>query len=138
MSVDDEVAVSSLLILTDACFDQRCIFQCGESELYIFPNILQRFCTDHAFPIGGIEFRPASVVGNLESSPAAARNAVTKFSTMVGPHRHLPFAEAIVTCGSPKKEDILLSRSHSISDCFGTHLPQPRTASQHIRIRLQL
>src|SRR5271163_417338 len=61
MAIHNKVAVGSLLVLTDAGFDQRSIFHRRKTESNIFANALQRCRANHALAVSRIE-RPATRV----------------------------------------------------------------------------
>ena len=138
MPVDDEVTVGSLLVLADAGLDQRRVFQGREAEANIFANVFQRFRTDHALAIGGIEGRAARVVGDLESAAVAARDAVAKASAVIGPHWQMRVAEAIISGRRAKEKDILLGGLHQIADGLREQLPEPRPAGEDVAVGLEL
>src|ERR1019366_720278 len=134
MPVDDEVTVRSLLVLANASLHQRRVLQGREAKANIFTNVSYSFLTDHALTVCGIESLPTRVVRNLEPTPAAARNAVTKASPVIGPYRQMPLAEAIIPRRRAEEENILLGSLHKIAHGLWEQLAQPRPAGKQVAV----
>src|SRR5438874_11014889 len=99
MTVDDEVTVRSLLVLTYASFDKRSTLQSRETESDIVTNVFQRFGIDNALIVSGIENGPTRVVGNLKTAPIPTWNSITKASKVIGPYGQMFSAKTIATGG---------------------------------------
>src|SRR4051794_37348748 len=105
MAIDNEVTVRRLLILANASLDQWSIFQGREPKSDVFANLFQRLAIDHAFPIRGLELRPARVVCDFEAATIAAWNAVSEFAAMVRPDGNVGIMKTHVPDGGAEEED---------------------------------
>src|SRR5579864_3125839 len=112
MAIDNEMAIGRLLVLADASLDQRRVLQGREAKSNILANVAQNLGRHYPFPRSRIELGATRIIGDLEPAPSAARNPVKKLSAMVAPHRHMTFAEAIVSSRGAKKENLLLGSLH--------------------------
>src|SRR5438309_5554601 len=137
MTVDDEVTVRSLLVLTYASLDKRSTLQSRKTESDIVTNVFQRFGIDNALVVSGIEDGPTRVVGNLKTAPVPTWNAITKASKVIGPNRQMFSAKTIVTGGRAKEKNILLCGLHQVADGSRKHFSEPRPASEHVTISLE-
>src|SRR5580704_4153883 len=138
MTVDDEVAVGSLLVLADASFKQWRLFQGREAEADVLANVFERVGADDALAVGGIEGGAAGVVGDLEAAPSAAGNAVTKTPVMVTPDGQMAVAETVVSGGGSEEKNVLLGGANQIADCSGKQLAQPWAAGEDVIVGLQM
>src|SRR5437660_2208240 len=108
MTINDEVAVGSLLVLADSSLDQRSSLQRRKAEVEIFANSVQCFRADDPLAGSGVERRAAGVDSYFEAAPVVSRNAVDESSVVISPDRQLPVAEARIAGGCAEEEYILL------------------------------
>src|ERR1700686_1417770 len=135
MTVDNELAVGRLLILADARFNQRSIFQGREAEGQILTNKLQRLLADDSFSRGRIEGRTTRVIGNFETTARVPRDAIKKTAAMLAPHWQVKVTKASVARWRTKEEDVLLGGLNEIADGAGKKLAEPGSASEHVMVR---
>src|SRR5712671_2103216 len=135
MTVDNELAVGRLLILADARFNQRSVFQGREAEGQILTNKLQRLPADDPFSRGRIEGRTARVICNFETTARVPRDAIEETAAMVAPHRQVLVTKASVARRRTKEEDVLLGGLNEIADGAGKKLAEPGSASEHVVVR---
>src|SRR5579863_3179813 len=138
MAIHDEVAVGSLLILADAGLKERRVFQSREAEAEIFADVSQRFLVDHALTTRRIEGGTAGIVGDLESPPIAAWDAIHKRFAMVAPDRQVGISEIrAVARRHAKEENILFGRTNQVTNNLEEQFPQPRPASKDVDVRCE-
>src|SRR5579864_4725822 len=99
MTIDDEVTVSRLLVLTDTRLDERRVLHPGETKPHVFACYSERLSADDTFFRRGIKVRSASVVGDLEAASLIAGNAIHEPSAMIGPNRKVSVIEAWISLG---------------------------------------
>ena len=138
MPVDDEVTVGGLLVLADAGFDERRVFQRREAEGEVFANVPQRLFIDHPLAVGRIEIRPPRIVGNFESATAAARDAVAEASAMIGPDGKMGVGEVMLSREwVPKKNTSCfvgrIRRPIASGNSLPIHGPQEKTYESAFR-----
>src|ERR1700751_4759328 len=112
MPIDNKVAVGSLLVLANPSLNQRRIFQGREAKGNILADILQRLRSDCPLTESRIEIRPARIVGDLETAPVAAGNAIPKLPAMIGPHWHLAVRETRISGRRAEEKYVLLGCLH--------------------------
>ena len=132
MTVDNELAVGSLLVLADTGLDQRSIFQGREAEGQILADECQRLFADDPFSRSRIEGRAARVVCNFETAALVSRNAIKETAAMVAPHRHLAVVKASVARRCTEEEDVLLGGLNEIADSARKEFAQPGPAGEHV------
>src|SRR5579872_2948545 len=138
MTIDDEVTVRRLLILAYAGLDERSIFQAGKAEGDIFADVFQRCGIDDAFAVGGIEVRAPGVVGDFESTAVAAGDAVTEFSSVVGPDWGVGIVKSGIARWSAEEEDILLGGTNEVANRAREQLPKPGPAGKDVEVGSEL
>src|SRR5712691_11805188 len=138
MSVDNEVVVRSVFILTNARLEQRSILQGRKAEGDIVAAGFQALDADCSFPRGRIKLRAAGIVGDFEASSFIAGNAIDEPFAMISPDRQLRFGEPVISGGSAKEEYVLLGGTNMIAHDFREQFSQPRPTGEHILIGLEL
>ena len=118
MTIQDEVAVRSLLVLADTGLDQRGIFHRWKSDGNVFADAPQSCLTDNSLSLRGIELAASGVIGDLETAAAAARDAVEKAVAVIAPHRKLRIGKAKISGGSAEEENILLGCADYVAKSF--------------------
>jgi len=114
MPIHNEISIRSLLVLAHAALNQRRILQVREAKCNVLANILQCFLTDHPISAGWIELRTPRIIRNLEPPPVAPRNAVAKFSAMIGPDWKVFLGESHISGGRTEEKHVLLGRENPI------------------------
>src|SRR5580704_5484861 len=137
MSIHDEAGIWSLLVLAHARLDQWSIFQCREAECDVLTNIFQRFRTNDALSIRGIESGSARIVRDLESSSVTPWDSVAEASAVIGPHRHVPIGEARISGRRAEEKDVLLGGDDPISNRLRKKLAEPRTTSEDVAVSFE-
>src|ERR1700728_1286596 len=137
MSIHDEAGIWSLLVLAHARLDQWSIFQGREPECDVLTNIFQRFRTDHALSVSGIEGGSARIVGDLEPAPVTPRDSVAESSAMIRPHGQVHIGEAPISRRRAEEKYVLLSGDDPISNRLRKKLAEPRTTSEDVAVSFE-
>src|SRR5215469_7899163 len=137
MTINDEVTVGCLFVLTDTRLDERRILHGREAKCHVFACNDEPFIADDAFSCRGIKVRSASVVGDLETASLIAGDAVHEPSAVIGPNRKVSVIEARIPRGGAEEEDLLLGRANLVADCMRKDFCHPWSASEYIAIRLE-
>src|ERR1700756_2201733 len=116
MTVHNEVAVGRLFILADSSLDEGRMFQGREAKANILPDVFQRFWADDPLACSRIEIGSAGIIGDLETPPIAAGNAVAKSPEVIRPDRHLVVAEEGISGGRAKEKYVLLGCPDEVAD----------------------
>src|SRR6202451_2531730 len=138
VAVNDEVSVGGLLVLADAGFDQRRVFQRGEAEGDVFAGGAQCFFADNSFARSWIEGGAAGVVGDFEAAMVVAGDAVEEAVAMVGPDGQFGVGKAGVSGGRAEEEDVLPGGANQIADGLGKQFAQPRAAGEDVDVCFEL
>src|SRR5690349_5951450 len=88
MTVDDEMFVARLLVLTHARLEQRRVLQAGKPIREVVARNLERRGAGATIAIGRVERRPARVVCDLEAAPLVPGDAVHEARPVIRPHGH--------------------------------------------------
>src|SRR5215472_7431940 len=104
MAIHDEVGIGCVLVLADACFQQRRVCQPRETKSDVLAGGANILLIHNALTISRIEPRSADIAGNLESMTAIRRHAVEEPIPVIGPNRKLALAESRIAGRSSKEE----------------------------------
>src|SRR5438105_5600154 len=110
MAVQNKVAIGRLLVLADARFHQRGVFQRGKAQRDVFAGFMQFFRRGDAVDGGGIDLGPAAVIGNLETAPLVSRDSVEGDAVaLFHPDGQLLVAETPISGGRTEEKNFLTS-----------------------------
>src|SRR6266487_6784433 len=137
MTIDNEVLVGRLLVLADARLEQRCAFQSGESNPEIIARDLEGFGTRDSGLGSRIDDGSSGVVGDFESAPLVAGNAVHEPRAVIRPDRQRFLRETAVARRRPEEENFLPGWFHPLTNHIGEERAQPRAAGKHKAISRQ-
>src|SRR5438874_13633349 len=131
MAVQNKVAVGRLLVLANARFHQRCIFQGGEAQRDVFAGLMQFFRGGDAVHGGGIDLGPAAVIGNLEAAPLVSGNAVEGDAVaLFHPDGQVLVAETPISGGRTEEKNFLTSCTDELRQ-LRKNLSQPRATGKN-------
>jgi len=139
VSINNEVTVGCLLVLTNAALDQRGIFQTREAESEIFTNSFQSFRTYDTIVVSRIEFLAPCVVRDLESSTITSGNPVKEMIAVVCPHGQMRVSEVEAFAPHWSEEEYVLFRgSNPTANRIRKELAHPWSASEYVNICRQV
>ena len=130
MSIEYEVQVRTVLVLTDPRLEKRCSFEARESELHMVAGLRQRCRGVGSFTVGGIEKRASAIVGYLEPSRLVSWNAVEDALAVIDPYGKIIGGEAMVAGGRTEEENLLSRRMDAISQDVWEEPTQPRATGK--------
>src|ERR1700685_4805700 len=107
MPIDDQMIVWAVLVLADACLDQRRVFHRRKAEGEVIASCLQSWLAHRSFSGRRIEVWSSRVVGNLESATIRGWNAINKPVAIVGPDRQGWVRRELVSRRCPQKKNNL-------------------------------
>src|SRR5882672_9978640 len=137
MAIQNEVTVGSLLVLTNARLDQRCVFHRGKTKRDVFTNTLQRSRADYSLAVCRIEGAATRVVGDLEAAAVAAGDAVEESFAVIAPHGKMSVGEAGVSRGRTEEEYVLLGGTDDSAQGLRKQFAHPWAAGEYVVVGLE-
>src|SRR5579864_393713 len=131
VAVHDEVLIGRILVLTNARFQQRRLFQGGKTQAEVLAGAGQAFGAGLALAVGGIEEWPAGIVGDFEAPALHHRKAVEKALAMVHPDGHFLGVEAYVAGRGSEEENFLAGGADSVANQIRKNFAQPGPAGKY-------
>src|SRR5262249_42930774 len=129
MSIDEEVAVRSVLVLTHARLDQRRVLERGKAPRDVATDRAQSFRAHSATAPLGIERRAVIVERDLHAAVLNVRGAV-HFVVVVKPTRHMRRRKHLRTRRRAKEEHFLPRGKDAIAEHMWKEFRQPRPAGE--------
>src|SRR5262249_46857365 len=137
MTVDDEVAVGTVLVLAHFCTEERGIPQQRKALAHELAHRALAVSRRIAIAVGWIELSPSRIVGDFEAAMQVARNAVHEAAAGVDPHGQARLDESIVTGRGAEVVDLLPRGLHARANHVREHATEPRSAREDVSVGLK-
>src|SRR6202049_4984918 len=137
MAIDDQIAIGTVLVLTDFRGDQWRLGDLGKPLGQKVPRSGDAFRARGPIAARRIELHASSIVRQLESPPVQVWKAVDDSLAEVDPDRKMARQVTFRTSRSSEVEALLSCRTDPVAENLGEKASEPRTAGEHIHIRLQ-
>src|SRR5689334_8714300 len=131
MTVDQKVAVGSVLVLADACFDDRRVLQIRQSQSKQTAYFFQSLSGRNSIAAVWIERRAMPIDCDLDAASIDVGQAIS-FAFEIDPGWHRRRLESIVAGGRSKIENFLPRWLNAICEQAGKHFRQPWTTSENV------
>ena len=138
MAVEEEVLVRRILVLANACFQQRRPAHPGKAVFHILTDLAQTFRGRHSLAQCRIESRTTHIGGHLETAPLVPRNAVKQLAAVIDPGWHLRFEIARIARGCAKEKHLLARGVNHVAQQGREHLAEPGAATKRVRVGRKL
>src|SRR5258706_6065222 len=114
MKIDQEVAVGSILVLTDAPFDYRRVFQSGQTPFQTLTHLGESLVGHNSIAGVRIKFGSVTINRDLNAAPFGVRQAIS-LAFKVDPSGQSGCRKTSVACRSSEIENFLACGMNSIS-----------------------
>src|SRR5688572_854095 len=138
MPVNQQIAIRTVLVLTNSRLDQRPIRQRRKSSLHVLAHSREDLRTRHTITAIGINRLPMPIMRDLHSARLQIRGPVKDVSIIeVRPAGKLSRQKTRVARLGCKEEHLLPRRKNPLAEYFRKYLRQPRSAGEHEARRAQ-